>query len=379
MKLTAKLLGYLHRVFNKDAKAFTAVRIAYDGGLTWAISDGVLSTTVNGGSGVNLSVDLSAHTLTTLVGYIAAQTGYSVTFVDPDRASLSALVLLDTVGDLAKQGGDILPGYTSLLWAWLETNARELKTISEQIDQMPDQMTTQGADGYWLDEIGSYYNVPREQGEADAAYGARIIAETLRPRSNNIALENAITVYTGQAATVTDVAADGGVAPLYNAAYNHNAAITHNAAVTTVYGLFDIEYAYDLINGSDLTAFQDSLRALVARLRAAGTHLRALALQSSDIGDTFKAPTDNIKTFAVTITQTDTFTAPTEGSLGFASIMDDFAEAFAAPAEDDNIVITYLTSYDGSHLYNKKAVHKGGLIYDETLDGETVNSVTPVP
>lgn len=53
-----KLLGYLHKVFDKDPEKQLAMRFSYDGSMTWAVSDSLLTTTVSGGAGKNLAVQL---------------------------------------------------------------------------------------------------------------------------------------------------------------------------------------------------------------------------------------------------------------------------------------------------------------------------------
>src|SRR3546814_4396237 len=83
-------------------------------------------------------------------------------------------------------------------------------------------MSTKTAQGEWLDELGGYYGVPRIQGENDASYGPRIIAEVLRPRGNNVAMEAAIKVYTGQDAKVTDVTLYGDPFPRYDATIRYD-------------------------------------------------------------------------------------------------------------------------------------------------------------
>lgn len=269
MKLTRKLVSFLGRVFDKSAAPVLALRLRYDGAsMRWDVSDGVLSTTVSGGSGAALQINLAAFTVGGLASYLAAQPGYSVEYADAgDVAALSARVLLDASGDQDASNGDHLYAYTSLLWAWLDPVAAELKAVAEQIDQAVLQMVPQTASGEWLDELGMYYAVDRMAGEPDGLYAPRIIAEVLRPRGNNVAIASAVDLVAGGGASrVTDAPLD---------------------ATSNSYGLFDLDIAFDLdrLAQFGMEPVLVSARQIVERFRDAGTQLRKLrALVSYNIG-----------------------------------------------------------------------------------------------
>lgn len=271
MKLTRKLVGYLNRVFDKSPAPVLALRLRYDGAMTWRVEDGVLSTTTTGGSGGNVQVNLASFTVAGLASYMAGQPGYSVPYVNSAAVgALSARVLLDSDGDQAQSNGDHITAYTSLLWAWLDPVARELKDAAEQIDQAVLQMVPQTAAGEWLDELGAYYAVERQAGESDGLYAPRIIAEVVRPKNNNVAIANAVDVVAGGGASrVTDAPLD----------------VTSNS-----YGLFDldIDFDIDLLASYGMEPVLTSAKLIVERFRAAGTQLRKLraivALRSSMYG-----------------------------------------------------------------------------------------------
>ncbi|HKT53694.1 MAG TPA: hypothetical protein VJP88_04540 [Caulobacteraceae bacterium] len=312
MQLTPTLLAHLNRVFDKDPGRFVALRIAYAGALTWTIADGVLTFTP--GLGAPLVYDLSQFTLGQLVADLAGRDGFTVTYLDPERSGLSALVLLDGAGDLDAFNGDTLLGYTSLLWALFEAAATQLKALTAACAGAPAEMATTTGDGTWLDELGSYYGVTRQAGEADAQYGPRIIAQAVRPIANNVALEVAIQSYTGQPVTVEDVIVYIGEFPLYNGAINFDGTHTFNATGVPNYGLFDVTVTYDIVHGGDITSFLTTVTSIVNNLRAAGTHMRSLALSSAGtpISDTFTPPTDAVSVLAVAAAFSDAFTAPTD-------------------------------------------------------------------
>lgn len=256
MKLTKKLLSYIHRVFDKDHKQFVALRVGCDGSaLLWSVQDAVLTMTPTGGTAAPLTVDLTAYTVAQLAAYIASQTGYTVSYVDgSDRAQLGSRVLLDGSGTAPE-----LYGYTSLLWAYTEANAQELKTAADQIDQLTLQMSTKTASDLWLDELGSYYAVPRNQGELDPQYSARIIATVIRPLANNVAIQELLKGIGGsQLPVVKD----------------------YDVLVNNSYGLFDIDFyvSLDVLAVLGFLGVIGAVTSVVDNTRDAGTFLRRLAV-----------------------------------------------------------------------------------------------------
>lgn len=360
MRLTSKLLSFLSRVFNRNPEKFLAFRLRYSGGMTWRVADAVLYTTVTGGPGQNLTIDLTAYRIVELVNFLAAQPGYSVLYADQtELAGLSARVLLDGTNDIALSNGDHISGYTNVLWAYFEAVASELARAEAQILEMLKQMSTRTASLEWLDELGGYYGIPRLAGELDNSYGPRIIAEVLRPRANNVAMEAAIKEFTGQSATVTDVVLYGPTFPLFNGAINFDGSHTYNAESVPLYGLFDVEYGYDLLNGGDISNFAQVVRDLINRLRDAGTHLRALNLTGSALMDTFTAPTDGGSlTIAVSMPLADSLTAPTE-SMGMVGLLTGLSDSLSAPAEDAALSIDYNYTYSGLRTYDGSITHMG--------------------
>lgn len=261
MKLSKRLISYLHKVFDKNPVPFLAMRLACDGtGLTWTISDAVLKTSPVGGTAAPLTIDLTAYTVAGLATYIAARPGYSVLYVDATQLSvLGAAVLMDGTGDVAQSNGDHLYGYTNVLWSYMEANAVELRAAETQIGNMLLQMSTTTAEDMWLDELGSYYKVPRNQGELDTQYGPRIIATVLRPLANNVAIENALRVINDHLpVSVND----------------------YDTIVNGSYGLFDVDMTVSL-EFLAVTAYATLLFSIIGaidKMRDAGTFLRRIRI-----------------------------------------------------------------------------------------------------
>lgn len=370
MKLINKLLGYLNRVFDKDPTPFVALRLAHDDGFAWVVEEEVLTVTSPAGPRV---VALNSITLNGVVAALDGVDGFTATV--GDQGGRSARVLLDGFGSGIAGVPTVLQGYTSLLWSYLAAMASELGEMRRQVANMLLQLSTTTGEGVWLDVIGDYYGVRRFPGEADLAYGPRIIAETLRPRSNNVALEAAIEIYTGQVADVVDVTLYGAAFPRRNAAITRNSAYNHDSGAEPLYGLFDISYAYDLLNGPSLDDFQSQLRDVIGRLRAAGTHLRALALRGSEIGDDASVGTDVMVAAAATEIA-DTISLP-EDATGLLAGRVDVTDAVGAPADESVMANVVHMQRNGEFRRPGNLIHSENQVVSQTLEGAD-RIVTPV-
>ncbi|MDU7523300.1 MAG: hypothetical protein E7K72_18260 [Roseomonas mucosa] len=281
MRWTSKLLRNLAAYFDRTPHPFLALRLSYAGGMTWTVAEGRLTTAVTGGTGAALDIDLSGYTLAGLAAYLNTRPGYQATLMAGERASLSALVLLEDSQDIAASNGDHLTGYTSYIWSWCEGWSRELSTLRTQADNAVAQVSLATAEGDWPDLHGTYYARPRKAGEADRAYCARIARETLRPLCNNIAIAEVIRDRTGLRATVEDVTTFAAPVPNYGGSYLHDSSEFHNAAPKPIYGRFDVTAPYSASKEPDAAVLRAELLELIARATAAGTELRTLTLVAS--------------------------------------------------------------------------------------------------
>lgn len=265
MKLTQKLIGYLNRVFDKGPGEALALRLRYDGdSMVWRVADGVLTTTVVGGSGVGLSIPLDSFSVADLCLFLGSQPGYSVPYQDVSTfTGRSALVLLDREGDQDTSNGDHLYGYTSVLWAYMDSIASELTLLKASIAEAIKQMSAGTAEGEWVDEHGDYYNVRREVGESDPAYVARMISEIVRARGNGVAIADAIERAIGGSEFASVLVHD-------------YSSITVATDGTKSYGLFDIVASVDVNDPLSFAEIDANLRLILASMRDAGTHLRGL-------------------------------------------------------------------------------------------------------
>lgn len=351
MKLTQRLLNYLYRAFDKDPDAFTAFRLSSAAGvLSWAVSDRVLTVMIDGET--DLVTSLSGKSIADLVAELSAR--YVVQDVISDgRASLSAATLIDGAGSVSDLNGDRLQAYQSLTWIFLDACAGELKALSESAEAAPAQLATVTAEADWLDEIGSYYSVPRLVGEGDAAYGPRIIAEVIAPKSNNVALEIAIKRAFGQPATVKDVREWGASFPLLNGAIDLDGAYLLNATATPLYGLFDVTVGYDFEFGPSIDSLREQIHAFIERVRAAGTHLRALEFVSGDVGDVVpEASDDGPIALEATFAIDDAVDAPSDNMSTLSVAMSSFDDSVDTATDAASLTLSYSIALNGARKLN---------------------------
>jgi hypothetical protein len=316
VRLTNKLLGYLHRVFNKDPMQFLALRITCDSGqMTWAVSDGFLTLTpANSNFAQPMMLDLSTFTVQSLGQFVASQPGYLVLFQDSStKKNLSALVLLDATGDVSQSNGDHLFGYTNLLYAYVNATASELELLQAQIGNALQQMSTTTAEAEFLDFQGTFYDVPRNSvgstSELDTSYSPRIISNVLLPSSNNFGMAIALEAqFPGTQVVITDAVTTAGTILLRDGSIFFNSEFVHNSTGSTVAGgLFDVTFAFSFSGPITFEDYAPLVIAAVNKYRLGGTNIRNLFLKN---GLTATVPITNFTLGVVLVTVFDQAAAP---------------------------------------------------------------------
>lgn len=387
MQLTKKLLGYLNSVFDKDARSFLAFRLRHvSDAFHWQVSERVLRG-YDGGFELFV-VQLDGHTIRTLVEHLASMDGITVIgTATSDQLSLSAAALIDAEGRQSASNGDWVQAYTSIVWAYYEALSVELVEAKRQIGEALRQMSVKTAEADWLDEWGGYFGFPRDEGESDAKYAERIIAEVLRPRGNNKAIEIGLRDKFGQESRVIDLQRFGDAVPAYNGLIIHDATYNHDASALPYYGLFKVAIGYDLLGGADISDYLQQVRAYIERLRDAGTHLESVELGGSLISDAFEyAPTDgsNFQAVSAFASLDDELPAPGELAsvihiilwsqpeeqaawneeavewLGEVVSLGSGSEFFAAPGDDAEAHISYEMTYSGLRIHNGAVPYASG-------------------
>jgi len=176
--------------------------------------------------------------------------------------------------------------------------AQELTQAQSDIASALDQMLLTTADGEWLDEWGGYFGIPRLASEPDGAYGPRIISELVHPKGNNIALQNAISLYVnGLQVTVTDAPMDTVTTTLYrDGATFFDGKKDRVPSTRNFYGQFDVNTGYDLTSGESLNDLGNRIKSVIERLRDAGTKLRTLSFTGS-LSDASTSGADGILSY----------------------------------------------------------------------------------
>lgn len=141
------------------------------------------------------------------IGELAAQLtadGFDVTLLNPDLANVSAGVLLNPARDERRPSGQAIHVFQSDLWTLLDAYGVEIVDASVSAEAAIQQLYLTAAESDILDFWGEFFVVPRTPGESDDAYRARMIAEVFRPRSNPLAIQNAIKADTGFDVTIRE-------------------------------------------------------------------------------------------------------------------------------------------------------------------------------
>lgn len=198
------LLDSLHSVFDTDPDPVLVFVLGRtEGHLTWTVADGRLLLEPDDGEPVEY--DLADWTIGALASDIESTPGYVVTYRDNGPISLrSARVLIAGSKHTASTNGGRVLAYTSLLWSYFDAVSSDLTAMRAVSADLIQQLVMTLARGEIADIWGSYYGVPRLFGEADAAYTGRILAEIVRPKSNALAIEQAVEDLTGAPARVTE-------------------------------------------------------------------------------------------------------------------------------------------------------------------------------
>ena len=198
------LLESLHSVFDADPEpALVFVVERDDGHMAWSVADGVLRLEPDDHD--PLEYDLTAWTIGALASDIEARPGYAVSFRDNGPISLrSANILIPATGHTAATHGGRILAYTSLLWSYFHAVSGELDGMREVSADLLEQLVMTASRGEIADLWGRYYGVRRQDTEGDEAYTGRILAEIVRPKSNALAIEQAVEDLTGAPARVTE-------------------------------------------------------------------------------------------------------------------------------------------------------------------------------
>lgn len=190
-----RLLDSTYSAFDKNPNAQIVLRITHPAGVAWKVADRTLTLATEAGAPL-AAIALRGIKLAELAGLIAGA-GCTVVYLNIDMAQRGADCLLPGSARQSDSNGDVLRAYDSMLWSVLDAFAVVLEDANADVVTALQQLYMGTATGEILDVWGGYFGLLRLTGELDDAYRARIITETLRPRVNKYAIENAIQASTG--------------------------------------------------------------------------------------------------------------------------------------------------------------------------------------
>jgi hypothetical protein len=179
-------------------------------GSGWRVDGDLLEVT---GGAVPFVCDLREFTLGELAAALTTA-GYTAT-VRAGWAAIAATTLVDGAGRFADDPH--LHSFTTTLFRLLRSIVLVWDRLADDLDLGVAQMDLRQAEGEWLDFWGVLYGVGRPPLEEDTRYRTRIDYLSLRPRSNNVAIEAAIGAILGLDATVTDGDPLGAMRCVYDA------------------------------------------------------------------------------------------------------------------------------------------------------------------
>lgn len=189
-------LASLYSALDKAPNAKIVLRVRHADGFKWSVCRRVMSVGTEAGASFG-TIDLETLTVAQLADWFEAH-GFDVIYQNTDMAHRIAATILSGKGQQSQSNGDALSAYDSLLWSVLDAYSIELEEAEANIDKAILQLYLGSAEGEWLDLWGEFFGLPRDGGVEDSIYRQYLIDETLRPRSNAIAIEKAVKELTGK-------------------------------------------------------------------------------------------------------------------------------------------------------------------------------------
>jgi len=370
MRFLRKLLSHLYSAASTDPDAFAAMRISHPDGGRWSVAEATMTLQPLSDPLPDATVlDLRSHTLRTLAAAISAL-GWQVDDLHAEQRDRGAICLIEETVSLAERPTGAVLAYDNPIYAHLDANAVELAAAEAVAGSVADQLAVPSADEIWLVELGDQYGIPRLPAEAVEDYRARIIAELIQPKSNNLAMAAVIERATGQSVSVLDVTLYGPSVPLYDGAIEHDGTYHHDSDAKALYGLFDVTVGFSLEGSMDLADFIATVSAQAKRLRAAGTSLRAVSITGGSMADTAPGPASEpagIADLGMTIGLPLADNSEAADTQLEANIEINLVDSGPAPSEAGEIALAFTHTLDGNWTLNGTRPLSSGVVANEDL------------
>ena len=197
-----RLINRLHGIFYKAPDNTRVISVEYSGGGCLLTSNS-LTLTVKTSYGIEV-INLDEMTVSELVISLNAIDSMNASLVDTQYGEFLAKgIFEDKDQDISLDPYLHYP--TSLLWAELRSSGWVLDELAEDVSNAEKQLYLDKASGRWLDDFNDYFDVERFEGESDADYLKRGVAEVTSLRLNNKAIEILLWETLGIEADVLDL------------------------------------------------------------------------------------------------------------------------------------------------------------------------------
>lgn len=193
------LIGNVYNSLNKDPDIFEVFRVTYSGvEARYTIIDEFLRIQSTDPALDDFYIDLRQETLQSLVTLIEANARYTVDLIAgfATFSNLNAATLIErndhTLLDSHEKKFFI---FTSFLWIFYKAIALDVQITDDNFVSALRQMNILTAEEIFEDHWArDYYNEVRLDGEEDFEYGRRTIENIIKPKINDLALEEILSM-----------------------------------------------------------------------------------------------------------------------------------------------------------------------------------------
>src|SRR5579872_2546649 len=196
-KIFQSLLARLNSVFTKDPQSLAAFQIKPPAQCKLIIEDRTFSIVAveNSLALFSISFDdpydsIKSITIRQLYNALIASKAVSVQNLNIALSGLGLTALVEGTFDLYTTNFSNVNASTSLLWSIFRPLAYVLEQAKGDLEIAIQQLGFITAQGDFLDYWGTIFNISRYPNEPDYEYSTRLLWETVKPRLNNVALEN---------------------------------------------------------------------------------------------------------------------------------------------------------------------------------------------
>jgi hypothetical protein len=210
-KIFQSLLARLNNVFSKDPRSIAAFQIQPPAQCKLVIADRLIQLIAVGNSSPFFSLSFNdpydaakSITIRDLYDMLGDNKIATVSNLNLALSGLTVSALVEGEFDLFTSTTNSIMASTSLLWSIFRPLAYVLEDAKGDVEVAIRQLGFITAQGDFLDYWGKIFNVSRYLNEPDYEYSIRLLWETVKPRLNNVAIENIIKQGVGYDARVID-------------------------------------------------------------------------------------------------------------------------------------------------------------------------------